>query len=166
MCACPCVSGWALSFLFPNVGERPPGQTGSSPQESPRLPGRPVSTPAPAAGLRGRPRSRQGEVARPPPGSSWAPPGPAPGGGGRGAERAGKGGDLAPSGLPARHWRKVAARHGEGSSLKSSAHNGQRALRGGFSRAPAGSNARGEPGAPRKLTAGRAPSTATPPAAE
>ena len=168
MCACPCVSGWALSSLLPNVGERPPrgpGQTGSSPQRAPssrigwcaRQPQLQASGGSQGAGRERWPAHRRG-AAGPRPGQPREGTGEGRGGEGRGREgRAGRGPGLAPLGLPARHWRKVAARHREGSPLKSCAHNGQRAIRGGFSRAQAGSDAPGEPRAPYRLSAGRAP---------
>lgn len=70
---------------------------------------------------------------------------------------------LAPSGLPAHAiGQKFQHVTGRAVPLKPCAHNGQRALRGCFSRAQAGADWHREPRAPPELRTPRAPTTPTP----
>ena len=102
--------------LSPNVGEclrtalcpETSGRTGAQGSQV-------AATEEPKApGLAGKLASSNSSLQEP----VRAPPGPAPGLGGRGRGGAGRGGGLLPLGLPMPHWLKVPTRHRRGSSSK------------------------------------------------
>lgn len=159
--ACP---GGHCRLCFRMLGRGGPGSRArqvAAPKE-PQAPRSAGAHASPGCGPPGPARERAGRGGPPAPREQPGPARASPGKGRERGGRAGRGRGLAPLGLPASHWRKVVARHREGSSLKSCAHNGQRAIPGGFTSAQAGSDANGEPRATHQLSAGRAPGTATP----